>query len=65
MNNAQKHIKAKEQITKALKALEAAAELIGDTHEYNTPSDIFHGSTVKAYNNIITASLILNEVQTI
>ena len=65
MNNAQKHIKAKEQITKALKALEAAAELVADTHEYNTSNDIFHGSTVKAYNDIITASLILNEVQTI
>ena len=65
MNNAQKHIKAREQITKAFKALEAAAELVADTHEYNTSSDIFHTPTVKAYNNIITASLILNEVQTI
>ena len=65
MNNAQKHIKAKEQITKALKLLNLAAELVGDTHEYNTSSDIFHASTVKAYNDIITASLILNEVQTI
>jgi hypothetical protein len=65
MNNAQKHIKAKEQITKALKALEEASELVADTHEYNTSSDIFHASTVKAYNDIVTASIILNEVQTI
>lgn len=65
MNNAQKHIKAKEQITKALKALEAAAELVADTQEYSTKSDIFHASTVKAYNDIVTASIILNEVQTI
>lgn len=62
MNNAQK---AQEQITKALKALEAAAELVADTYEYKTSSDIFHGATVKAYNDIVTASLILNEVQTI
>ena len=65
MNNAQKHIKAKEQIEKALKALEAAAALVSDTIEYTTSSDIFHGSTVKAYNDIVTASSILNEVQTI
>ena len=65
MNNAQKHIKAKEQITKALKALEAAADLVSDTIEYTTASDIFHGSTVKAFNDITTASLILKEVETI
>ena len=65
MNNAQKHIKANEQITKALKALEAAAELVADTHEYNTARDIFHASTIKAYNSIVTASIILNEVKII
>lgn len=65
MNNAQKHIKANEEIEKALKALKKAAELVEGTQEYNTSSDIFHGTTVKAYNDIITAHLILKEVQTI
>lgn len=63
MNNAQKHIKSKEQIVKALKALEEAARLVSKTYEYNEKSDVFHDETVNVYNKIITASLMLNEAQ--
>lgn len=63
MKNVQKYIKAKESIEKALRELNKAAELIGDTTEYNDKNEIFHNSTVKAYNNIITAALKLNEAQ--
>ena len=63
MNNAQKHIKASAHIEKALRELNAAAELLGDTDEYNNRADIFHASTVSKYNGIITAALKLNEAQ--
>jgi hypothetical protein len=65
MNNAQKHIQASEHIAKALKALKAAANLVAGTREYNDPRDPFHGSTVKAYNDITTVEIILSEVSTI
>lgn len=61
LSNARKRIEADELIKTAAKMLEKAADLIADTREYQTKSDIFHAETVHAYNRISTAILTLKE----
>lgn len=60
-SNARKRIKADELIKTAAEMLGEAADLIADTREYQTKSDIFHAETVHAYNRISTVILILKE----
>ena len=55
--------RAQAELIKALKALDRAATLIGDTPEYNDRNGIFHAQTVSQYNRIVTASQIINEAQ--
>ena len=55
--------RAQAELIKALKALDRAATLIGDTPEYNDRNSIFHAQTVSQYNRIVTASQIINEAQ--
>jgi len=55
--------KAQNEITKALRALNNAAELIENTPEYRDRASVFHAQEVSRYNHIITAALTLNEAQ--
>ena len=55
--------RAQAELIKALKALDRAATLIGDTTEYNDCNSIFHAQTVNQYNRIVTASQIINQAQ--
>lgn len=55
--------KAQNELTKALRALNNAAELIENTPEYRDSTSVFHAQEVNRYNRIITAALTLNEAQ--
>ena len=57
--------KANKAVIKALRAIEEAADAIGEMPAYYQKSDIFHASTVAKYNKLITAAQILGEYQKI
>ena len=54
--------KAKQEIIKALRALDKAATALRDSYEFNNPGDMFHSSTVADYKRITTAAEILNKI---
>lgn len=52
---------ANKEITKAIKSLNKALELLTAEQAYNNQSDVFHNSTVYDVNRIITAIQKLND----
>lgn len=54
---------AQKEITKALRAINKAADLLADMPEYENSNLIFHGTIVYKVNQLITTALTLNEVQ--
>ena len=57
------YAKAQKELVKALRALNAAAEIIEALPDYNNRASIFHAQTVNQYNRIVTAAGIINEAQ--
>ena len=56
--------KANRKVCDALRAINDAADAIGEMAAYYNASDIFHASTVEKYNKLISAALTLKEYQT-
>lgn len=53
---------ANKEINKAKKAIHKAIDVLSDTPEYNDKKSIFHASTVKQVNTLITIMNLLNEM---
>ena len=49
------------KIMKAIKAMDEAVELLMNEPAYNNNKDVFHASTVRDVNRLITAVEIMNE----